>query len=124
MGRDRIIGASGDYLSDGRGGRQTTQTAATKCYHQLKTARNTWCGDPDAGADYHLLERKVTDEELARAADMTRAALERLVTEGVIRDVQIETGSDQRGRAAIQWVAFDVATGEKIGGVEVAPYGA
>jgi hypothetical protein len=55
---------------------------------------------------------------------MTRAALERLVTEGVIRDVQIETGSDQRGRAAIQWAAYDVATGEKIGGVEVVPYGA
>lgn len=125
MGRDRVIDPiTGDYVSNGRGSWLTTTSAATKCYHQLKTARNTWVGRPGQGNDLHLLERQDTDAELARAEDMVRAALKPLVDAGVIANLKTERGRDQAGRQVVNWVAVDVQTGAVIAGSEVLPGGA
>lgn len=123
MGRDRVL-KDGDYVRGANGSWETTTSAATKAYHQLRTARNTWAGDPTAGADFHTLERKDSEAEIARAANMTKAAMQRLVDKGVIRDLKIETGRDQANRPVVQWTAVDVQSGEAIAGSEVLPYGA
>lgn len=123
MGRDRVL-VDGDYVRDGKGGWLTTFTAATKCYHQERTALNTWPGDPGAGRDFTRLKRKDSDEEAARLADSTRRALQRLVDKGVIADVEIEVGGDQLGRLTVQWTATDVQSGQQITGAEFVPYGA
>jgi hypothetical protein len=122
MGRDRVL-VDGDYVSDGRGGRQTTTTAAPKCYHALRTALNTWPGRASRGAAFAELERKDSDEEAARMEDMTRVALQPIVDEGGISDLEIETGRDQLGRRVVQWTARDVQSGQIISGTETRPWG-
>lgn len=124
-GLDRAINPlTGDYIDDGKGGWKYTALADTKCYHQLKTARNTWPGDPDAGADFNLLTRKETDEEIARAADMVRDALKPLINLNYVSDLILETGRDEAGRPAIQSSVTDTQSGAPVELDALVPYGA
>jgi len=123
-GKDRALDPlTGDYVPDGKGGWKYTTLADTKCYHQLKTARNTWPGDPDAGSDYALLDRKDTDEEIARAADMTRDALQPLLDLNLIADLKLETGRDEGGRPVIQSTVTDTQSGAEVELTALLPYG-
>jgi hypothetical protein len=125
MGRDRIIDpVTGDYVSNGKGSWATTTSAMTKCYHVLKTARNTWVGRPARGADFRELERKDTDAELARFETMVAKALQPLVDDGVIANLKTERGRDQAGRPVVNWIATDVQSGAPLAGAEVLPWGA
>lgn len=123
--RDRVIDpVTNDYVSNGKGSWTTTTTAATKCYLALKVARNTWVGRPGQGADFHLLERKDTDAELARAEAMLQKALQPLIEAGVIANLKTERTRDQAQRHVLNWIATDVQSGAPIAGAEVLPWGA
>jgi phage gp46-like protein len=113
-GRDRIIDpVTKDYVRDDNGNCETETDGRTSVYHQLTDEKDTWWGDPDAGSDLHKLARAKNGEvALARAADITRAALEPLEEAGVIDQVEVQVERDQANRLVIASQQRSVQSGE------------
>jgi phage gp46-like protein len=81
----RLDPRTGDYVDDGRGNWEMTDTAATAILHQLRGHKAKWVLDPDVGSRLHELDRaKSTVKTPAVIEDMFRAALAPLVAEGRI----------------------------------------
>jgi phage gp46-like protein len=113
MPGDRVLSPlTLDYVPDGRGAWQTTPTIATAIHHQLRSERNGWCLDPDAGSDLHTLARlRLTEGVALRAGDTIRAALKPLVEEGRAADVAIRAERQPGGLLALEGTVRDVQHG-------------
>lgn len=86
----RIDPITRDYVDDGAGTFETTRTAETAIYHQVRTPLGSWWGDPEAGSRLHELEQAknpVTSPIVID--DMLSGALARLVDEGRISEPEI-----------------------------------
>lgn len=97
-GFDRKIDPlTGDYIADGEGGYEESDTAETAAYHQITTERGSYFPQPDLGSDAYLLPTKNASSITALfAAESLRAALQKLADEGFIKDIEVEvtvTGS-------------------------------
>lgn len=113
-GRDRKLNPiTGDYVQDGAGGYEYTTTIATKVYHQLRTRRGSWWGDPDAGSDLYLVtDRGLSQDSVVFAKNAVRTALQRFVDLGLAKDVAVEAQADARGRLTLQSTITDIQAGE------------
>jgi hypothetical protein len=106
---------AGDYIDDGAGGFVETDTAAPAIRHQLLDVLGEWIGDPDAGRDRRgVAGRANTIREAEIEADTLRVALDVLVLEGLIEDVEITTDRDATGRFAFLITSRDTKSGETI----------
>ncbi len=117
MPRDRVIDSiTGDYVSDGAGGFQTTRTAATALYTQMTMKRNAWWGNPDGGNDIDELLREgdIGDELFREAEDRIRLAMKPLLDAGRVRNLVIAAERDQDGRLVIASSVQDVQHGELV----------
>lgn len=108
-GRDlKIDPETGDYVSDGAGGYETTTDASTAMYHQIRGNLGQWAGDPKAGSRLHEFDRAKsfvsrTEREIVDAIDqalkplvdaslitapehVTERTTDRVVTETTVRD--------------------------------------
>lgn len=115
-GLDRVINPeTGDYVETAEGQWETTRNAQTAIYHQIRTKRNGWAGDPDAGSDFHELDRgKSTLRTPVVIRDMTERALAPLVDEGRITEPDIDVERDGT-RAAQEATVTDLQSKEEIG---------
>lgn len=87
----RIDPLTGDYIDDGEGGYEETDTAETAAYHQITTHRGKYFPQPDLGSDTHLLVQRNADAITALfAAESLQAALQKLADEGMIKDIEVE----------------------------------
>jgi phage gp46-like protein len=108
----RIDPVTKDYVDDGRGGFQTTETIETMLYHQLQTRRNEWVADPELGCTAHLIPPKDTASVALRRRDAFLQALKEFVDLGLAADLVVEVDRDQRGRQVIRSSIRDVQRGE------------
>lgn len=118
-GYDRTIDPlTGDYVDATGGEYQETLTIRTAIYHQLRTERLRWWGDPYAGSELYLAKHQGTGIVGARFADNAiRQALQPFVDEGLAADLQVDVTADARGRIIIDSSITDIQNGE----IDIAP---
>src|SRR5262249_39312336 len=95
-GSDRILdAATGDYVSDGKGGYQKTTDIRTAVWHQIAGNRGQWVGDVDAGSDLWKFERTGNSLATAIAAkDAMVQCLKPFVDDGRAAQVAVSTDRD------------------------------
>lgn len=94
MGLDRRIDpATGDYIDDGAGGDEDTDSVETAAYHQIKTERGEWWADPDKGSDLHLVPRLSVTQALELLPATLESALQALVDAGLARSQRVEVAA-------------------------------
>jgi hypothetical protein len=111
-GLDRKLDpATGDYVDDGAGGTETTRSALTAVYHQGRTPRGGWVGDPSAGI--RDVPGKSSERTQRVVEDVWREAMAPLVAEGRITEPEVitERNGDQI-RFAV--ASKDLQTGEQL----------
>lgn len=86
-----------DFVRDGRGGWEHTETADTAVLHQLEIHYGTWWGDDAIGSRLHDRALFASDPGPGVAAETTRA-LGLLVDEQLIGDVQVTAKEVKAGR--------------------------
>jgi phage gp46-like protein len=118
-GRDRILdSATGDYLSDGKGGWQTTTDVRTAVWHAIADEREHWVGDTDAGSELWRFERVGNSQATAIAAkDAMVQCLQPFVEKGLASNLVVTTDRDPLGRLTILTSIHDVSHGP----INVAP---
>lgn len=97
----RIDWSTGDYVSNGRGGHETTNTVEVPAYLELTIHRRSHIADPTRGSDLHLLPMENADAlTVALARDTAAAALQRLVNAGLAKNlvVDVAVSDDNEGR--------------------------
>ena len=113
-GRSRVIDPiTRDYVTDGKGGRKTTLTAATSLYHAFQGRRDKWGGDPDHGSDVWRLARdRLTADAAQRAENAMRIAAQPFLDEGMIRSFEVRADREPAtGRILIETAAVDAQAG-------------
>lgn len=113
-GSDRILDpATGDYVSDGKGGYLKVTDIRTAVWHQIAGNRSQWVGDPDAGSDLWKFQRVGNSLATAIAAkDAMVQCLKPFVDDG--RAAQLAVGVDRdinTGRLTIVTSLHDVSAG-------------
>lgn len=119
-GKDRILDPeTGDYVSDGKGGLQTTTDLRTAVWHQVAGKRTKWVGDPDAGSDLYTFERVGNSEDTAIAAkDAMARCLQPFIESGRGADLVVDTDRAPLGRLTVVASMKDVSHGQ----IDVAPF--
>jgi len=108
----RIDPETGDYIADGSGGYETTRSAETSVYHQIKGNLGQWAGDPAAGARFFELERASSTLLTPLVVrDMTEEALSPLVAAGLVAEPEIVT-ERSIDRVAQESTITDLQSGE------------
>jgi phage gp46-like protein len=89
----RINPATGDYVWDHSEGEPAkTRDASTAIWHQMRTKRNGWVGDPDAGNRLHEVARgKSSTRTPSAIADIIAEAMQPLAQEGLVTEPVIRT---------------------------------
>lgn len=97
MGLDRRYDPEvGDYIDDGAGGYEETDTVETAAYLQITIHRDEYVGDHSRGSDIHLLPRENADALTVLAAEDTlRAALQKLVDAGLAKDLEVNVSASE-----------------------------
>ena len=90
----RLNPETGDYISDGAGGDEDTDTVETAAYHQITTHRGEFWADPTKGSDLHLVPRMSITAALEFAPETLRGALQALVNAGLAKDLRVEVTTD------------------------------
>lgn len=113
-GYDRTIDPlTGDYQDAAGGEYVESLTISTAIYHQLRTERGRWWGDPLAGSDLYLAKYEGAGIVGARFADNAiRQALQPFIDDGLAADLQVTVDSDARGRLIIDSTITDIQSGE------------
>lgn len=102
-----------DYVDDGAGGFETTDTIATMCFHQLNVHENEWLADPGLGNVAHLIPPKDNATNQLRRRDAYKRALQVFVDEGLGADLVVAVDRDSRtGRSVTRTSMRDVQRGE------------
>lgn len=109
----RFDPVTGDWIDDGAGAVQMVTTAETSVLLQLVTHHGRWGGDPDAGSRIHDLDQFTTDPE-ALIADEARRALDVLVADGEIADIDVTVTETAPGRVEVATSFRDVKTGSTV----------
>ncbi len=112
-GYDRKIDPlTGDYVDAPGGAYAETFTIEPSVYHQMKTERNRWWGDPDAGSDLYLVKQQGTGVAGQRFAENAlRAALQPFVDQGLAADIETEVEVTARGRVIAAASLTDIQQG-------------
>jgi hypothetical protein len=114
-GTDLQLDSTGDFIDDGAGFFEETNTAQPAVRHQVMTMRGQWIGDADAGRESKgIPERLNTEAEAELEANATLNALEELEIEGLISDIRVKVNRDALGRFAIQTEMVDAQAGGTI----------
>jgi len=114
-GDDLKFDDSGDFILTDAGEFETTPTAASAVRHQVMDRLGEWVGDISAGRVISgIAGRNDTQEQIDIEEDSVVKALQVLVVEGLIADVQSETDKSQLNRHAIRVTSRDTATGGTI----------
>lgn len=114
-GYDLLLNADGDYELDDEGNPRTTPTAASAVRHALLDEVDAWPADPGAGSELHLIRHGGNSEQnLIEAGDRVRLALDPLVAEGLISDVQVEVERDAQGRFYLAAASVDNQSGDPL----------
>ncbi len=123
-GYDRKLDPStGDYIDATGGEYAETLTIETAIYHQLRTERGRWHGDPLAGSDLHLAKYQGSGVVGAKFAENAiRQALQPFIDDGLAADPLVEVEADARGRLIIESSITDIQHGPLDVG-ELAPIG-
>lgn len=124
-GRSRVIDPkTKDYVSDGKGGRQTTTTVQTSLYHAITGERDRWPGDPEHGSNLWRLARdRLTQDAPQRAENELRVAVQPFLDEGLIRSFEVRAERDAiNGRLLIETTTVDAQNGP-IDLSDVVPFG-
>lgn len=113
-GYDRKIDPlTGDYVDAPGGAYAETLTIQPQLYHQLRTPRGQWWGDPDAGSDLYLI-KQLDKGTLVFAKDATSSALRPFVEAGQARDLRVEATGSELGRLSLEVAITDTTTGEPL----------
>lgn len=89
----RIDPTTKDYVPDGKGGFQLTDTAEVAGYLQIAIHRDEYAYDPELGSNAHKLPRtNLSAAGIQFATEDLRAALMLLVEAGIARDVEVDVG--------------------------------
>lgn len=114
MGRDRVLDPlTGDYVSDGQGGYETTTTIQPALVHQLKGQRSRWWGDENAGSDVWRLQTMPLNEATVVAArNFIRTAVQVFIDRGQAREPRVDVTRSPEGRLTIEASIVDVTHGE------------
>lgn len=111
-----------DYVDAGHGEYVETQSIQPALYHQFRTERGRWWGDPDAGSDLYLVARRNLDTgAVVFGKNALRAAAQPFVDDGQARDLVIDGAGDERGRLVLFVSLTDTTTGEAL--EDIAPVG-
>jgi phage gp46-like protein len=90
----RIDPETGDWIDDGAGGFEETDTCESAAYLQIRIHRGEYWADGSAGSDVHLVPRMSLTQALEFAPETLRAALQRLVDAGLAKDLFVEVTAD------------------------------
>lgn len=105
-----------DYVQDGAGGTESTQTAQTALHHAINGRRGEWWGDALHGSRLGAIldrGRSTTVRTPIELRDALKQVLDELVAEGYLRDYEVITDRDgQLGKWQV--TAFDGASGEPL----------
>jgi hypothetical protein len=102
-----------DFVSDGRGGYERTQTAETSVMNQLTAIRGAWWGDAELGTfEDGLRELQANPPQLAEQA--LRRGLGRLEALGRITAVEVRATEPVAGRVRADTKFRDTSTGQKV----------
>lgn len=107
----RIDPVTLDYVDDGQGGWEMTDTIETQLHHQLHTEKNSWPADPQSGSEVHLVPRKADEDTMLQRLAAHQAALDVFVKDGVAADLKLELTEDDVGRPVIVGSLRDVQRG-------------
>lgn len=109
-GLDRTIDPlTGDYVDAEGGEYEETRTIAPAVYHQLKTPRNGWWGDPERGSDLHLVRRRnLNRDTVLFAENAIRTALQPFIEQRLARDLVVKSETDARGRLTMESEITDI----------------
>ena len=111
----RIDPAARDYVPDGRGGYEVTNTAEPAVYLQMVLARGSWVGAPRRGSRLSAFVRakSIANRTPGEIREAIRETLQPLVDEGRLRDLQVRIARD-RDRVVAEIIAVDVASGARM----------
>ena len=102
-----------DFIRDGAGGWERTETGDTAVLHQCSVHFGRWWGDAAIGALFHERERFATDPAPLHDAEYRRA-LGLLVTEQYIADLQVTSVETKPGRVDSRTSYRLVETGQAV----------
>lgn len=117
MGSDRRIDSSTrDYVDNGRGEWEQTETLQTALWHDLQAELNAWPGDAEAGSEMHLLRKDGRADGIAlqKAEDFVRRAWRKYLADGRLADLKVGTVVDQAGHLALRITCRDVEYGADV----------
>ena len=90
----RIDPVTKDWIDDGAGGFEETDTVETAAYLQIRIHRDEYWADAGAGSDIHLVPEMSITAALEFAPNTLRAALQALIDDGLATDMVVEVAVD------------------------------
>jgi phage gp46-like protein len=123
-GLDRAIDPLTQDYEDADGGEYAeTRTLATAFYHQLRTERNRFWGDPEAGSELYLVRTMgVRQSTVLFIEDTIRTALQPFIEAGLASDLEVEVEGTESGRHIIEASITD-RQGGRVDLSDIAPVG-
>jgi phage gp46-like protein len=104
---------TGDFVSDGKGGYERTQTAETSVMNQLLARAGECWQDPELGSELHDLAA-IQHNPGPLAAQKARVSLERLERLGRIADIVIVGSEPAVGRVRLDTTFRDTSTNQLV----------
>jgi phage gp46-like protein len=120
-GRDRKLNVlTGDYIADGNGSYETTTTAETAIYHQMRGDKGKWWGDYNAGNRFFELARvkSIQNVSVNRLRDVISELLQPLIDANRVHGLIFR--DERKGdRIDIEATVIDSQSGEVVSLTEV-----
>jgi hypothetical protein len=121
-GVDLLYDDDGDYIDDGAGYFEETETAQPAVRHQMLDELDAWVGDPALGRD-QTTTRLNSQRDADRRANSVRNAYQPLVDDGLIEELSITVDTDAAGRWGNVVTAKDTSTGAPFDFERLSPFG-